>query len=179
MAPLALLRRKLTLEEPVPMTLPTMNYHLLDTPIGTLRLLSSGTHLTALEFPNNHSTGDSAKQHMDKVLSHCTQQLTQYFAGARTHFDLPLEATGTAFQQAVWTALTRIPYGEFRSYADIAAVIGRPKAVRAVGAANARNPIPIIVPCHRVIGSNGSLTGFAGGLAIKKELLTLEGALLF
>ena len=160
------------------MTLPTMNYHLLDTPIGTLRLLSSGTHLTALEFPNNHSTGDSAKQHMDKVLSRCTQQLTQYFAGARTHFDLPLEATGTAFQQSVWSALTRIPYGEFRSYADIAAVIGRPKAVRAVGAANARNPIPIIVPCHRVIGSNGSLTGFAGGLAIKKELLTLEGALL-
>jgi methylated-DNA-[protein]-cysteine S-methyltransferase len=104
-------------------------------------------------------------------------QLQEYFAGERSHFDLLLNGAGTDFQQSVWSALARIPFGEVRSYGDIAREIGRPKAVRAVGAANGRNPLPIIVPCHRVIGSNGSLTGFAGGLDIKKKLLALEGAL--
>ena len=113
----------------------------------------------------------------DTVLQSCAMQLQEYFAGERCRFDLPLNGAGTDFQQSVWSALSRIPFGELRSYGDIAREIGRPKAVRAVGAANGSNPLPIIVPCHRVIGSNGSLTGFAGGLDIKKKLLVLEGAL--
>jgi methylated-DNA-[protein]-cysteine S-methyltransferase len=101
-------------------------------------------------------------------------QLKEYFAGKRKHFDLPLKLNGTEFQLQVLDELQRIPYGETTSYGDIANRIGRPKAVRAVGAANGRNPIPIIVPCHRVIGSNGSLTGFGGGLGTKQALLRLE-----
>ncbi|MBP8221372.1 MAG: methylated-DNA--[protein]-cysteine S-methyltransferase, partial [Aeromonadaceae bacterium] len=97
-----------------------------------------------------------------------------YFAGRLQRFTLPLAAHGTAFQQAVWQALCDIPYGETRSYGDIARAIGKPAAVRAVGAANGRNPLSIIVPCHRVIGQNGSLTGYAGGLPIKQQLLALE-----
>ncbi|MFQ2094598.1 methylated-DNA--[protein]-cysteine S-methyltransferase [Aeromonas taiwanensis] len=99
-----------------------------------------------------------------------------YFAGRLQRFTLPLAARGTAFQQAVWRALCDIPYGETRSYGDIARAIGKPSAVRAVGAANGRNPLSIIVPCHRVIGQNGSLTGYAGGLPIKQALLALEGS---
>ena len=99
-----------------------------------------------------------------------------YFAGRLQRFTLPLAARGTAFQQAVWRALCDIPYGETRSYGDIARAIGKPSAVRAVGAANGRNPLSIIVPCHRVIGENGSLTGYAGGLPIKQALLALEGS---
>lgn len=155
-----------------------MNYHLLDTPIGTLQLVSNGTHLTAIKFPEQHDSTDNDQWHTDAVLIRCAAQLTEYFAGTRRHFDLPLDAGGTAFQQSVWTTLVTIPYGELRSYRDIAYAIGKPKAVRAVGAANGRNPIPIVVPCHRVIGSDGSLTGFAGGLPMKTQLLTLEGALL-
>ena len=155
-----------------------MNYHLLNTSIGTLRLVSNGTHLTAIEFPGRHNKEGGQRQRMDAVLTKCAAQLTEYFSGERCHFDLPLDAGGTAFQQTVWAALADIPFGELRSYADIANSIGKPKAVRAVGAANGRNPIPIVVPCHRVIGSDGSLTGFAGGLPMKTTLLTLEGALL-
>lgn len=102
------------------------------------------------------------------------QQLAAYFAGKLTRFDLPLNATGTAFQQQVWAALCDIPYGETRSYGQLANAINKPKAVRAVGAANGRNPISIIVPCHRVIGANGTLTGYAGGLSRKAWLLELE-----
>lgn len=102
-------------------------------------------------------------------------EFREYFAGERQGFTLPLAAKGTEFQQAVWQALCDIPYGETCSYGEIARRIGRPKAVRAVGAANGRNPLSIIVPCHRVIGQNGSLTGYAGGLAIKQALLKLEG----
>ena len=109
------------------------------------------------------------------MLTECARQLDAFFSGNRRDFDLPLAPGGTAFQQQVWRALADIPYGELRSYRDIARVIGRPKAMRAVGAANGRNPIPIVVPCHRVIGSNGSLTGFAGGLEAKRVLLALEG----
>jgi methylated-DNA-[protein]-cysteine S-methyltransferase len=103
--------------------------------------------------------------------------LLEYFAGRRRRFELPLAPAGTAFQRQVWDALATIPWGELRSYADIARAIERPTAVRAVGAANGRNPLPIVVPCHRVIGSDGSLTGFAGGLEIKRQLLELEGSL--
>ena len=112
------------------------------------------------------------------MLKACKEQLEAYFSRQRRHFELPLAGQGTNFQQSVWTALSEIPYGELRSYRDIAQRIGNPAAVRAVGAANGRNPLPIVVPCHRVIGSNGSLTGFAGGLEAKKMLLELEGALI-
>lgn len=106
------------------------------------------------------------------------RQLEQYFAGERQTFDLFLTPKGTPFEQTVWTELSRIPYGETRSYAEIARAIGRPGAARAVGRANGANPIPIVVPCHRVIGANGSLTGFGGGLDVKSRLLEIEGAIL-
>ncbi len=154
-----------------------MNYQFLDTPIGRLRLLSNGTHLVAIEFPGRHDENCAATCAGDKVLAQTAEQLRQYFAGQLRVFDLPLAPAGTAFQHAVWNALSAIPWGALRSYADIARAIGRPSAVRAVGAANGRNPLPIVVPCHRVIGSNGSLTGFAGGLEIKQQLLALEGSL--
>ena len=108
------------------------------------------------------------------LLGQAKQQLAEYFAGQRQAFDLPLRMQGTPFQQKVWAALREIPYGETRSYGQIAAQVGNPKASRAVGMANNRNPIAIIVPCHRVIGANGSLTGYAGGLSVKEELLALE-----
>lgn len=152
-----------------------MNYLYLDTPIGPLRLTSDGSHLTAIDFAA--AAPQLRAQGTDPALTACASQLREYFAGQRKCFDLPLAATGTDFQREVWQALAEIPYGELRSYRDIARAIGRPKAVRAVGAANGRNPLPIVVPCHRVIGSDGSLTGFAGGLAMKKQLLELENSL--
>ncbi len=161
-----------------------MNMQYLDSPIGTLRLLSNGSQLVRIEFENHygdvngHDNGDgTCIERSDPALAACARQLEEYFTRRRRQFDLPLAAAGTAFQQSVWQALAAIPYGELRSYRDIAQVIGNPAAVRAVGAANGRNPLPIVVPCHRVIGSNGSLTGFAGGLGIKTYLLELEGAL--
>jgi len=153
-----------------------MNVHFLDSPIGTLRLVSNGSQLTGIEFEGQYGD-DVGRETSDAVLASCASQLKDYFAARRRRFELPLAARGTAFQQSVWSALARIPYGELRSYRDIARAIGNPAAVRAVGAANGRNPLPIVVPCHRVIGSNGALTGFAGGLAIKTYLLELEGAL--
>lgn len=105
------------------------------------------------------------------------RQLEEYLDGAREDFDFPMEPRGTEFQRRVWAALREIPYGETRSYGDIARAIGRPQAVRAVGAANGKNPLWIAVPCHRVVGSGGQLTGYAGGLELKKQLLELEGAL--
>ncbi len=152
-----------------------MNFQYLDTPIGTLRLLSNGAQLVNIEFAGQYGAND-AVENSDTVLAACAAQLTDYFAGKRRHFELPLAPRGTPFQQSVWAALADIPYGELRSYRDIARTIGNPAAVRAVGAANGRNPLPIVVPCHRVIGSNGALTGFAGGLEVKRFLLDLEGA---
>lgn len=155
-----------------------MNYQLLDSPIGRLRLTSNGTHLLRIEFENQHK-GDCADQATsDDVLDAVSLQLREYFEGRRHSFELPLDPAGTAFQKSVWAALADIPYGELRSYRDIADAIGNRAAVRAVGAANGRNPLPIVVPCHRVIGSDGSLTGFAGGLDAKTRLLQLEGAIL-
>jgi methylated-DNA-[protein]-cysteine S-methyltransferase len=150
---------------------------LLDTPIGTLRLVSDGERLVAIEFEGRYGSDASVLAGSDPALDACARQLSEYFAGRRRSFDLPLAPAGTVFQQAVWAALAAIPWGEMRSYRDIARAIGRPAAVRAVGAANGRNPLPIVVPCHRVVGSDGSLTGYAGGLEIKKRLLQLEGAL--
>jgi len=154
-----------------------MNYQFLDTPIGRLRLLSSGSHLAAIEFANQHSDTENDVCRADEVLERSARQLQEYFARQRKVFDLPLAPRGTDFQRAVWNALSTIPWGTVCSYADIARAIDSPKAVRAVGAANGRNPLPIVVPCHRVIGSNGSLTGFAGGLDRKRKLLELEGSL--
>ena len=152
-----------------------MNFQYLDTPIGTLRLLSNGAQLVNIEFAGQYNATD-AVENSDTVLAACAAQLTAYFAGKRRHFDLPLAPRGTPFQLSVWSALAKIPYGELRSYRDIARSIGNSAAVRAVGAANGRNPLPIVVPCHRVIGSNGALTGFAGGLEVKRFLLDLERA---
>ena len=151
----------------------------LSTPIGELRLAAIDAGLAAVLFPNQKDDSfpkrdgsTKARAHLDKAV----KALTRYFEGKQTDFSgLTLAAAGTDFQKSVWAALARIPYGETRSYADIAREIGNPKGVRAVGLANGKNPIPIIVPCHRVIGANGSLTGFGGGLPTKKWLLELEG----
>jgi methylated-DNA-[protein]-cysteine S-methyltransferase len=120
-------------------------------------------------FGGIDETGES-----DPVLFDAKRQLEEYFCGKRRAFDLPLSPGGTDFQKRVWRALTDIPYGETRSYADIAAAVGSPKGFRAVGMANHVNPIPIIIPCHRVIGKNGKLTGYAGGLDMKTSLLAME-----
>jgi methylated-DNA-[protein]-cysteine S-methyltransferase len=151
-----------------------------DSPIGRLRLVASDAGLAAILWESTDpeslslSLDDESPTH--PVLAEATRQLAEYFAGTRKAFDLPLDFAGTDFQQKVWRALLTIPFGETRSYAQIAKQIGHPSAVRAVGAANGRNPIPIIAPCHRVIGSNGDLTGFGGGLPTKEHLLTHEGA---
>lgn len=152
-----------------------MNALTIDSPLGPLQLLGDGDHLTAINFPGQHSD-DPDSTRPDRVLRAARSQLEAYFRGRRQRFDLPLAAAGTAFQHSVWQALAAIPWGEVRSYRDIAHAIGKPKAVRAVGAANGRNPLPIVVPCHRVIGADGSLTGFGGGLPLKVQLLTLEGS---
>ena len=151
----------------------TTNYQYIESPIGKLRLVSDGLALLSIEFEGSH--GSEGLEQSDDILQQTAQQLAEYFSGRRRQFSLPLAAAGTAFQQQVWSALRQIPFGELRSYRDIATEIGNNKAVRAVGAANGRNPIAIVVPCHRVIGSNGSLTGFTGGLAAKRALLELEG----
>jgi len=153
-----------------------MYYCYLDTPIGELLLAGDGDALCLVGFPEGSMRRDPEADwiYNEKPFAVARQQLTEYFAGERREFDLPLKLNGTEFQMSVLRALQQIPYGETTSYADIAERIGRPKAVRAVGAANGRNPIPIIVPCHRVIGSHGDLTGFGGGLDTKEALLRLE-----
>ena len=153
-----------------------MYYCYLDTPIGELLLAGDDEALCLVGFPEGSMRRDPEPDwiYNEKPFVAARQQLTEYFAGERREFDLPLKLNGTEFQMSVLRALQQIPYGETTSYADIAERIGRPKAVRAVGAANGRNPIPIIVPCHRVIGSHGDLTGFGGGLDTKEALLRLE-----
>ncbi len=152
----------------------------LESPCGELRLLATATHLRRMDFvggkncPQLPSDTLEDAQGTHPVLKAAAAQLTEYFACRRTGFDLPLEPVGTAFQMRVWAALTAIPYGVTRSYADLARAIDNPAACRAVGAANGRNPISIVVPCHRVIGASGSLTGFGGGLNAKRVLLDLE-----
>jgi methylated-DNA-[protein]-cysteine S-methyltransferase len=144
----------------------------IDSPVGPLVLTSDGTALTGVLFdPDVDPTWSTGKC---AVLDRTAAQLGEYFAGERTEFDLPLRPTGAPFQLQVWEALLTIPYGETASYGEIAREIGHPTAFRAVGAANGQNPIAIIVPCHRVIGSNGSLTGYGGGLPTKRALLDLE-----
>jgi len=154
-----------------------MNYQYLNSPVGRLRLVSNGASLIAIEFENQQNSIREGAERVDAVLTACRDQLKEYFAGTRRRFDIPLAPSGTAFQKSVWQALSGIPYGQLRSYRDIAEILNKSRAVRAVGAANGRNRLPIVVPCHRVIGSDGSLTGFAGGLDAKRALLKLEGAI--
>lgn len=149
-------------------------------PVGQLTLVARDGKLNAVlwekERANRVRLGELREANDSAVLLAAEQQLKEYFAGTRHQFELELDFTGTAFQKQVWQALLTIPFGETRSYSQIAQQIGNPKAVLAVGAANGRNPISIIAPCHRVIGASGGLTGFAGGLEAKQYLLALEGA---
>ena len=150
-------------------------------PIGTLTLYANDKGLRAIEWPHEQRKAlklpKAVKADEHKILLSAAKQLSEYFGGKRKFFNIPLSMEGTEFQKSVWMALQSIPFGETRSYGELAKQIRNPKASRAVGAANGRNPLSIIVPCHRVIGANGSLTGFAGGLDIKESLLKLEGSL--
>ena len=142
-------------------------------PCGELIAISDGESLTSLEFPGRGPSPSGATRD-DGPFREVRAQLDAYFAGERRAFDLPLAADGTPFQRDVWAALVAIPYGATTSYGELARAIGRPAAVRAVGAANGANPIAIVVPCHRVIGKDGTLTGYGGGLPRKRLLLALE-----
>lgn len=142
-------------------------------PVGPLTLVSDGECLVGLHFEGWNPPADAFHK-SDAVLASTARQLDIYFTGRLRAFDLPLAPAGTPFQQRVWSALRDIPFGETRSYGQLAQTIGKPSAMRAVGAANGRNPIAIVVPCHRVIGADGSLTGFGGGIDRKKFLLSLE-----
>ena len=157
-----------------------MLYTHIDSPVGPLLLASDGDGLRLIEFhaPRHAMRRDADWREGDDATLRMTRaQLDEYFAGKRRDFDLPLAPRGTEFQRNVWHTLATIPYGETISYAQLATRVGKPSAMRAVGAANGRNPLPIVLPCHRVIGADGSLTGFGGGLPTKQFLLTLEGAL--
>ncbi|CAN5167871.1 methylated-DNA--[protein]-cysteine S-methyltransferase [soil metagenome] len=157
----------------------TYAYTIMPSPVGALTLIASDKGLAAVlwedDDPARVKIGDRVEHDTHPVLVEARRQLGTYFAGGSDGFTLPLDFRGTAFQRDVWAALRTIPFGETRSYGDIARQVGRPTAYRAVGAANGRNPISIIAPCHRVIGATGKLTGFAGGLQAKQYLLALEG----
>lgn len=166
-----------------------MEYAWLESPVGRLLLAADATGLRRVEFPphggercrlpapaRGRPPAPSGSPAARRILAAARRQLREYFAGHRTGFELPLATQGTAFQLRVWAELRRIPYGQTISYGELARRLGQPRAARAVGAANGANPIPIIVPCHRVIGASGKLTGFGGGLATKAELLALESA---
>lgn len=152
---------------------------LIPSPLGGLFAASDGRAITALYTPGHrlHPGPEPGSASSAPVLLDLGRQLDEYFGGQRREFDLPLAAVGTPFQQAVWTELGRIPYGSTAGYGQIAARLGRPAAVRAVGAANGRNPLSVLVPCHRVVGADGSLTGYAGGMAAKRWLLEHERAI--
>ena len=141
-----------------------------ETPVGPLTLTESDGALVRIEF----GRGGCDECGPAPLLERAAQQLTEYFEGRRREFDLPLAPVGTPFQREVWESLRQIPYGRTCSYKDIACAVGRPAACRAVGMANHRNPLPIVIPCHRVVGASGALTGYAGGLDIKRKLLAVE-----
>jgi len=154
-----------------------MNYVYLETPIGKLLLAADAQAIRHIGFPKNGEPMLAQAgwiEGQNGPLREVSRQLREYFAGERTTFDLPLAPEGTDFQRNVWRKLQDIPYGHTISYGELARRVGNPKASRAVGAANGQNPIPIVIPCHRVIGANGTLTGFGGGLAAKEALLALE-----
>lgn len=163
------------------MTTTTLRRKTIDSPIGRLILIAGEGGLWRILFANEDLASKGlrdadapAVEGPDQVLDATVGQLEEYFAGERTDFDLPLHLEGTDFQKQAWRALATIPYGETISYGKQAEAIGRPGAFRAVGSANGQNPIPIVLPCHRVVGADGSLTGFGGGLDIKQRLLDLE-----
>jgi methylated-DNA-[protein]-cysteine S-methyltransferase len=153
-----------------------MRFCEISTPVGRLRLAGDENGLRSISFQNRFPPAAPAESPLstEEPFRQAITQLEAYFAGELRQFDLLLAPEGTAFQREVWSALTVIPYGETVSYGELARRLGRPAASRAVGAANGQNPIPIVIPCHRVIGADGSLTGFGGGLAIKRRLLDLE-----
>jgi methylated-DNA-[protein]-cysteine S-methyltransferase len=157
----------------------TYSFKTMDSPVGKLKLVASDRGLAGILWENDRSwrvphLKGATEDKAHPVLLQAEGQLTEYFAGERKAFDVPLDFVGDAFNQKVWAALLTIPYGETRTYGQIARQIGEPDAARAVGMANAKNPISIMAPCHRVIGSNGELTGYAGGLDAKARLLNLE-----
>jgi methylated-DNA-[protein]-cysteine S-methyltransferase len=151
----------------------------IDSPVGVLTLVATDNGLRAIKWPVERDGRLSLPSEMTSdadhpVLQDTVRQLGEYFEGKRTEFDLPLDLRGTEFQKSAWQALATIPHGETATYGEQAARIDRPRAVRAIGAANGRNPISIVLPCHRVVGANGDLTGFAGGIETKRELLAFE-----
>lgn len=154
----------------------------IDTPLGLFEFMATEQGICQAIFCGDKACGDKVsgneeiKVKTNDITTLCKQQLTEYFAGKRQVFTVPLDAKGTLFQQSVWDCLSKIPFGEIKSYGDIAKMLKKPKASQAVGGANGRNPITLIVPCHRVIGGNGSLTGYAGGIERKLWLLNHEGA---
>jgi methylated-DNA-[protein]-cysteine S-methyltransferase len=156
----------------------TYLYKVVESPVGKLTLVACDNRLTAIlwedDKPGRVKLGPLVAGDNEPILLKTQKQLDEYFSGQRTQFDLELEFVGTPFQKQVWNALLTIPYGETRSYQQIATQIGNPKACRAVGAANGKNPLSIIAPCHRVVGASGALTGFAGGVQVKAFLLDLE-----
>src|SRR5262252_11035412 len=160
-------------------TSPRCVYKWMNSPVGRLKLVATGEALNAIlwehDRPRRVRLDIDAEDNHDAVLIEAERQLGEYFAGQRKAFALKLDPAGTPFQRSVWQALMTIPFGQTRSYRQIARQIGNPNATRAVGAANGRNPLSIVAPCHRVVGSNGDLTGFAGGLETKAFLLALEG----
>lgn len=149
-----------------------LRYTYVDTPIGALLIAGDGQAIVEIHFAGAEPKPGWRRD--DDVLREPANQLRAYFSGERRTFDLPLAPRGTGFQQSVWRALQQIPYGETTTYSAIAYKIGKPAAVRAVGAANGANPIPIVIPCHRVIGASGSMTGFGGGIEVKRQLIALE-----
>ena len=150
-----------------------MDFYRFDTPLGPMALASEEEAIVRLYLPNTPTPRLMSRE--TPLLARGRDQLLEYMAGRRKTFDLPLAPQGTPFQQRVWAALRDIPYGQTRSYREIAQAVDCPKGFRAVGLANNRNPIPIFIPCHRVLGADGSLTGYAGGLELKKALLSIEG----
>lgn len=155
-------------------------YRHIDSPVGPLLIAGDDTGVQLIEFHTPRhpfARGEDWREGDNDALRSLQAQLDEYFRGRRRRFDLPLSPQGTEFQRQVWWELANIPFGDTISYAQLALRVGRPTATRAVGAANGRNPIPIVLPCHRVIGADGSLTGFGGGLPTKQFLLQLEGAL--
>lgn len=150
------------------------------TPLGLLRIEASGQGVRLVTFVDETVESlDQSTPDANEILAAATEQLSEYFAGSRREFSVPLDPAGTEFQRAVWRALAGIPHGRTSTYGEIARIIEQPTAYQAVGLANGRNPIAIIVPCHRVVGTNGKLTGYAGGIERKRWLLGHEGATLF
>ena len=160
------------------MKMMSLAFKIIESPVGELKLVASDHGLVAVLWENDRPTrvrlNEMAENDQHPVLVETERQLDEYFAGKRKEFSVALDMSGTRFQKDVWEALLAIPFGETRSYGQLAKQLGNPRATRAVGAANGRNPVSIIVPCHRVIGSSGKLTGFAGGLDVKAHLLSME-----